>query len=89
MPDVIVRQQDHWRGYRVVWLRKPGLHKEMFAYRLVASAFIPNPGNKPLVNHKDGNKEHNDVSNLEWADWSENTTHFYAGRARMEEKNAF
>jgi hypothetical protein len=49
---------------------------------------LPNPGHKPLVNHKDGNKQHNEVSNLEWADWSENATHYYAGRERIEEKNA-
>jgi hypothetical protein len=49
------------------WLRNPGLHKKMmFMHRLVASGFIPQPDNKPLVNNRDGNKEHIAVSNLEW-----------------------
>ena len=47
-------------------LCKDKVKKEFLVHRLVASAFIPNPNNKPEVNHIDGNKSNNNVDNLEW-----------------------
>ena len=48
-----------------------------YVHRIVAGAFIPNLLDKPFVNHIDGNKLNNDISNLEWVTASENTLHAY------------
>lgn len=44
-------------------------------HKAVAETFIPNPDNLPEINHKDGNKQNNDISNLEWCSRSQNTKH--------------
>ena len=54
------------RGYHIVLLYKDNKQKTKLVHRLVAEAFIPNPGNLPQVNHKDENKDNNCVDNLEW-----------------------
>lgn len=62
-------------GYARVALKNNGELKNCLVHRLVAQAFIPNPKNKPQVNHKDGNKLNNHVSNLEWVTPKENLQH--------------
>ena len=64
-------------GYLKTDLYKDGKRSTKRISRLVAEAFIPNPANKPEVNHKDGNKLNNNVDNLEWATKSENMLHAY------------
>lgn len=53
-------------GYQTVSLVKNGIRKNYLIHRLVAKAFIPNPNNYPVVNHKDENPSNNNVNNLEW-----------------------
>lgn len=62
-------------NYQRITLMKEGVKTRYQAHRLVALAFIPNPENKPCINHIDGNKSNNVVTNLEWCTPSENMTH--------------
>lgn len=61
--------------YGRVALLKSGAQKTRTIHRLVAESFIPNPHNKPCVNHIDGDKHNNHISNLEWVTFSENSKH--------------
>ena len=63
----------HKDGYIFVNIRG----KQYAKHRVIAEAFIPNPENKPFVNHIDGNKQNNKVENLEWCTQSENIKHSY------------
>ena len=65
-------------GYFVVSIKRFGKSTWYPIHRLVAEEFIPNPENKPCVNHKDGNKLNNEVSNLEWCTYGENAKHAFA-----------
>lgn len=64
--------QQMFKGYKRVCLTKDGKKKYHFVHRLVAQAFIPNPDNKPEIDHIDGNPENNSVTNLKWATREEN-----------------
>ena len=65
-------------GYLYVMVQLTnGKYKNCRVNRLVAHAFIPNPDDLPEVNHIDGNKENNHVSNLEWVTHSQNVKHSF------------
>lgn len=64
-------------NYQMVCLRVNNKPKNQYIHRLVATTFIGKPQGNMEVNHKDGDKKNNKVSNLEWVTSSENTRHAY------------
>ncbi len=70
---------DNSKGYMVVGINMDdGVRRNKGVHVLVAEAFIPNPENKPMVNHEDTNKINNRVGNLSWVTNSENMLHAFA-----------
>ena len=63
-------------GYKYYRLSKNNKKKMFYAHRLVAEYYIDNPNKLPIVNHIDGNKLNNNINNLEWVSYSENTKHW-------------
>lgn len=74
-PERILKPIKDIKGYLRVYLSKNNKNKFTPIHRLVSFAFIPNPENKPQVNHIDGNKQNNHVENLEWCTNRENSIH--------------
>ncbi len=58
-------------GYQVFTLKG----KTTYVHRFLAEKYIPNPENKPCINHIDGNKSNNSIDNLEWVSKRENCEH--------------
>jgi len=75
-------------GYLLVGLTKDKKQNTFRVHRLVCEAFIKNEFNKPQINHIDGNKSNNNISNLEWCTASENIKHaFKLGLNKFSHKN--
>lgn len=88
-PERIMKHQFNRKGYPIVRLQDVDKYKKTFSiHRLVAKSFIPNPENKPQVNHIDGNKQNNRVENLEWCTNGENQIHAYANGLNHRVENA-
>ncbi|WP_299116901.1 HNH endonuclease [uncultured Winogradskyella sp.] len=72
--------------YQTVTLCKEKIKYVSLVHRLVAKTFIPNPENKPCVNHKNGIKSDNRVINLEWCTFSENSLHAIKTKLKIIKK---
>ena len=72
----IMKPYVNHNGYLKIGLMKNGKCHKKRINRLVAMAFIENPDNLPQVDHIDGNKQNNSITNLRWANNSENRRHY-------------
>ncbi|MFW9875833.1 MAG: NUMOD4 motif-containing HNH endonuclease [Candidatus Thorarchaeota archaeon] len=84
--EMILKPQEHSDGRTNVTLYKNGKKHNKKVHRLVAEAFIPNPKNKPQVDHKNGKKADNRASNLRWVTNKENK--YYQKLLNQKKKNA-
>jgi len=71
----ILKKNNNTHGYHKVNLSVENKVSQLLVHRLVAKAFIPNPKNKPEINHKNGVRNDNRVENLEWVTRWENERH--------------
>lgn len=74
-------------GYEYVLMVKNGKYKQYKVHRLVAEAYIPNPENKPFVNHKDCNRSNNCFANLEWCTQKENINYSQKINSSYNDRN--
>lgn len=76
----------NWDGYLRVLIEKDGKKRRVALHRLVALAFVPNPENKPQVNHKNGTRADCRAENLEWCTNAENQRHRHSVKVSRENR---
>lgn len=76
-------------GYLGLTLFKDGVGYQRLVHRLVAEAFIPNPGDKPCVDHIDGNNKNNNANNLRWVTYKENMNNPVTYARMLEDTSKF
>jgi len=70
-----LKPKDNGMGYLRIKLTVKNKSKRVMLHRIIAEAFIPNPQNKPIINHLNGKRDDNRIENLEWCTKSENCLH--------------
>lgn len=80
----ILKGRVNSNGYHIVELFNNGKSKQLLLHRLVAKAYIPNPNNYPVVNHKDENPANNTTENLEWCSYKYNSNYGTCIKRRVE-----
>jgi hypothetical protein len=86
--ELIMKQSKTRLGYVRVWLYTNCCRKEKQLHRLIASTFIPNPDNKPEVDHINRQKDDNRIENLRWVSRSDNCINVIA-RNKLNQKNIY
>lgn len=86
MPEKILSTRVNNMGYVQVDLMVDKVKTTNLLHRIVGTAFIPNPNNYDQIDHKDGNKQNNHVSNLEWVTQSENVKRSHENNNRISEE---
>lgn len=71
----VMKPFDNGSGYLVLSLTKEGRRKNHYVHRLVATAFLPNDGGLPVVNHRNHDTKDNRAENLEWCTQKDNVNH--------------